>query len=77
MAARIMFVMGQCSAFVSQQLNVVCILLCVCLCLNTDVMQHAAHADLKHFVVSVQLLPVIGECDRLRRVCWIPFNIKC
>ena len=50
--------------------------LCLCV-LNTDVMQHAALADLKHFVVSVQILPVIGECDRLRCVCWIPFNIKC
>ena len=40
------------------------------MCVNTDVMQHAALVDLEHYVVSVQLLPVIAECDGLRFVCW-------
>ena len=58
-------------------IHVVCTVLCVCVCLNTCVMHHAALADLGHYVVSVQLLPVIAECGGLRFVCWSFLNTKC
>ena len=46
MAASIMFEIAQYEAFVCQHLNVVCVLCCVCVRLNTDVLQHAALAEL-------------------------------
>ena len=49
----------------------------VCVCLNTCVMHHAALAHLGHYVVIVQLLPVIAECDGIRFVCWICLSTKC
>ena len=46
MAASIMFDTAQYVAFVCQQFNVVCVVLCVCVRLNTDALQHAALAEL-------------------------------